>query len=380
MMRILHVVNSLAVGGLESLVVEMASAVSNRYSTIAFPVCALSPSDSHLSVKSAHRDVETYELNKESYVLKIKPLLKIVRDKKIDIIHTHNSGPLLNCIFLSKIVNTPLVHTKHGVYIPNGKKSYFFNHMAYKMANKIVAVSCDTKQSIIQGYKIPNPAISVIANGINTATFRPPSDIKRIRSNIGLDSDAYIIGTVGRLSPEKGHMLLIDILPSIIAAIPQVKLVVVGGGIAENELKQKAKELNISKNIVFLGERADVCSLMQCFDVYAQTSSMEGMSLTILEAMSCGLPIVASNVGGNPEVIVEGETGFLLSLKDPQAIVSAIIKLYNDKDLAMRMGKAGRKRVEEKFGINRMIDEYIAIYEKCLRKTVDSRGFIPWEK
>jgi glycosyltransferase involved in cell wall biosynthesis len=169
---------------------------------------------------------------------------------------------------------------------------------------------------------------------------------------------------VARLAPEKDIGTLIRAFQILVPKFSDVELVVVGDGVE----RKKLEALALGANVRFLGSRDDIPELMRSFDVFVLASLTEGISLTLLEAMAASKPIVATNVGGNPEVVVDGVTGFLVPSQDPQAMADKILLLLNDPQLAQRMGIAGRRRVEQNFSLERMTDEYEKVY-RAVTKT-----------
>jgi glycosyltransferase involved in cell wall biosynthesis len=182
------------------------------------------------------------------------------------------------------------------------------------------------------------------------------------------EGSAFTIGTVGRLSWEKDQQALLEAFGLLKKQVDNACLLIVGDGALRGDLERAAEDLGIANDVQFLGYRDDVPSIMAALDVFVLPSLEEGISLTLLEAMAASRPIVATDVGGNPEVVVDGETGILVPSEDVAALAGAIIKLYGDKELRGKMGAAGRKRVEEHFSLNAMVDAYMALYSSVLEK------------
>src|SRR5207247_3251828 len=181
------------------------------------------------------------------------------------------------------------------------------------------------------------------------------------RDLLGVHHDAYVVGTVGRLDPVKNLQALIAAHASLVRHVPDARLVVIGSGPIQSELESRAAALGIAETVRFAGYRSNVRELMAAFDVYANSSTYEGVSLTILEAMATGLPVVATRCGGNPEVVVDGETGILVSA-DCSALGEELVVLAANPTLRQGLGGAGRRRVVEQFSIERMMDQYSRAY------------------
>jgi glycosyltransferase involved in cell wall biosynthesis len=171
-----------------------------------------------------------------------------------------------------------------------------------------------------------------------------------------------VFGAVGRLVPVKAYPILLKAAKLVFREIPPAHLVIVGDGPLRNELVQLARDYNMMDRVHFLGARKDVSEILGAFDVYVLCSESEGMSNTILEAMASGRPVVATAVGGNPELVVDGETGLLVRPNHPHRLATAIMKLLREPACRRRLGQGGRRRVEEQFSLESMVRNYAKVY------------------
>jgi glycosyltransferase involved in cell wall biosynthesis len=197
--------------------------------------------------------------------------------------------------------------------------------------------------------------VSTIWNGIDVSRF----------TYAGAERSGPAV-MVGRLSPEKDVSTLLDAIPLVLRTCPSFRLKIAGGGECLTPLQQQAGKLGITGSVDFLGEVRDVASLLAQASLFVLPSLTEGMSLTLLEAMARGLPVVATRVGGNAEVVVDGETGLLVPPRSPAGLADAMLQVYADAERARRMGQAGRERVELHFDVRRMVVDYEALYRKVL--------------
>jgi glycosyltransferase involved in cell wall biosynthesis len=193
-------------------------------------------------------------------------------------------------------------------------------------------------------------------------------DIKAIDAAVVIDelersSSRPIVGCVGRFSREKGHASLLAAWTEVLRVQPHARLVLVGSGPAESELREMASRLP-DGSVIFTGYRDDTAAWLKAFDVYVQPSLSEGLGTTVLEAMACRLPVVASRVGGLCEVIEDGSTGVLVLPEQPARLAEAVLVLLDDSEKAAAMGDAGRRRVEESFSSERMIEAYLHLYQE----------------
>jgi glycosyltransferase involved in cell wall biosynthesis len=204
----------------------------------------------------------------------------------------------------------------------------------------------------------------VIPNGVDVATFAdaPPVD----RAEVGIPADARIILAVGRLDPQKGLEFLIESAASLVTRFPDVHFLLVGGGSLRGQLVRQLADLRLQSRVHFCGWRPDIPSVMKLACGLALPSLWEGMPNVVLEAMAAGLPVVASDVEGVAELVVPGETGFLVPSKSVEDLTNALSKLLSDPERARRMGQAGQRRVASEFSWDRMAAAYAELYEKLI--------------
>ena len=312
-----------------------------------------------------------------SYILGRKPgpfdkkmffrLLDILRKEKIDIIHSNN-GCSSYAALAGRLAGVKgIIHTDHGRLVPDKITAILEDRFSSYLMNRFVGVSTQLTEYLRSTVKISDKKLLTIINGVDDQTFKPRSIKERnaLRSQLGFDENDKIIGTVCRLDPIKNLVFMISCMPDIIQRLPTAKLVIIGDGPIKTSLIQQADNLGISSSVQFLGLRRDTEDLMPVFDVYACTSLSEGTSMTILEAMSCGLPIVASAVGGNVK-LVDDANGFLLPQGDSERFINAIVKLFCDERVRWMMGQRSREKIEKDFSLERMVKEYELLYISLL--------------
>jgi glycosyltransferase involved in cell wall biosynthesis len=229
-----------------------------------------------------------------------------------------------------------------------------------------VAVSRDLERWLVHTVGIPAAKVQTIHNGVDTERFTDEGRGAG-RAALGVADDTLVIGTVGRLDPVKDQIGLLDAF----AALPssdRAVLVVVGDGPCRAALKARAARPDLASRVRFLGERGDVATLLPGFDVFALSSISEGISNTLLEAMACGLPVVATRTGGNPELVVPGVTGALVPVSDCRALARALATYGEDAHLRALHGKAGRERAVEHFSLGEMTCRHRDLYATLARR------------
>jgi glycosyltransferase involved in cell wall biosynthesis len=298
----------------------------------------------------------------------LRRFLALIRKEQVHLIHAHEFDAIVHGTLAAAIARIPIVATIHGKNYYWEKKS---RRMAYCLVSRyarMVAVSKDLKEFVTEHTGITDERIQVIYNGIDEFPDIDAEEQARARYEIGLGSDDPIVGAVGSLYPVKGHRYLIDAIPSVIRACPAAKFLLVGRGDQEVALKDRIKKLGLERYVHFLGLRQDIGRLLSIMDIFVLPSLSEGLSMATLEAMASAKPVVATRVGGNPELVIEGETGLLVPSEDSGALAKGITTLLLDKHRARAFGQNGRRRVEQRFHINMMIDEYRKLYRESLNE------------
>jgi sugar transferase (PEP-CTERM/EpsH1 system associated) len=354
MTKILRIVNSMGIGGLERGVHNLT--LNLEQDNFQHVFCCLH-GKGHFGEELEKKGIKFYELHKkEGLGLNLIPKIRIIiKKEKPDIIHTHNTDPFQLGTLASLGLDVIRIHTDHNSFASNeSKKALFLNNILSNFTDKIICVTKSVKEDLIRKAKIGSKKLTVIYNGSDLSQFNVKVKKK--------DSGKNTIGIVARLSREKDIFTLIKAFKLVNKKISS-NLLIAGDGPLRNKLEESARGI---KDIKFLGMRTDIPKLMPGFDVYVLSSLTEGNSQTIREAMACSKPVVATHAGGNPELVVHGETGFLVPKRNPEKMAEAIVKLLKDKDLREKMGKAGRKRAEKYFTIEKQAENYKRLYGKFI--------------
>jgi glycosyltransferase involved in cell wall biosynthesis len=231
----------------------------------------------------------------------------------------------------------------------------------------MVAVSKGTQSFSIEEEGIKPDKLVTIHNGINVERFSidlSPEAKRNLRQELGLESDSLIILTVARLHAQKGHTYLIEAIPHIVRAFPQARFLFVGDGELKGKLTVQVEKAGLSDYVLFLGVRKDVPQLLAISDLFVLPSLWEGLPNAVLEAMAAGVPVIATNVEGAPELIVHEKTGLLVPPADPTALEQAIQRLLIDESSRTSMSKAARERVEYKFSQDANVTAFIDLYDQ----------------
>ncbi len=302
-------------------------------------------------------------------------MYRVCRLGKFDVVHTHMpKGGVIGRV-AARMADTPLViHTIHGLAFnefmsrPRAWLYRTLERLSAPCCDLFISVNAqDRQRAIATGVTSPDRIVTVL-NGIDVEPFltaRPAP----LRAEIGLPTDALLIGATGRLATQKGFEYLIRAVPLLVAAEPRAHVILVGDGELETDLRALIAELDLQDRCHLLGFRQDVPALLASFDLYAQPSLWEGLSISLLEAMAAGKPIIATDIIGNREVVRDGITGRLVPPADPPALARALLQLIGDPALAGRLGQQAQQHAIIHFSAERMIQETLELYRVWLAKT-----------
>jgi glycosyltransferase involved in cell wall biosynthesis len=249
-----------------------------------------------------------------------------------------------------------------------GVHEYSLLRLTRGLPDRIICVSDAVKQTVITRERVNEDRIVVIRNGVEAL---PDARVEaaETRKELGIGEDHLVVGMVANFNRSiKGVSRFLDAVPEIVRAVPSARFLLLGRGKEEMSLREKALALGVEPFVIFAGFKPDIHRYYAIMDVSALTSFSEGLSITLLESMRCGIPVVATRVGGNPEVVVDGVTGYLVPSGDVPAFASRTVKLLLDKDLRMRMGEEARRRVERHFLLQDVARRYEDTYEGLLSR------------
>lgn len=288
---------------------------------------------------------------------------KITREHP-DIVHTFFFWSILygRLLKLAGKIRT-LVENREDQGFDWGKHEYLWLRLTRSLPDKVICVSEAVKAVVMEREGVEQSKIAVIHNGVslNEAHTGMKAVTKR---ELGFQEDSLVCGMIANYNrPVKGVSRFLDSIPAILSAVPATRFLFVGGGDEGDALQEKARMLAIEPNVVFAGYRKDIHRYYEIIDVSVLTSLSEGLSLTLLESMKYGIPVVATEVGGNPEVVVEGKTGYLVPVENPMLLVDRIVTLLQDPELRRRMGNEGRMHVERKFRMRDVANRYMEMYQ-----------------
>ncbi len=353
-LRVMHVTLGTRTGGMEKLLVEFAKYVDRSQFELSFSSLQSRGPIAELIAACA---CPVFDFNKREGVslLTIARLARQMRKMGTQLVHTHNTSALFYGVLAAKLAGIKrIIHTRHGQRFDSSRRQTRLFRWLAKQTSRIVSVSEDSRRlSLAEG--LPADRLMTILNGVDLRLFEfsGPREL----------GPAVI---VSRLSAEKDIASLLHAIPMVLGSLgpaaQSFSLNVVGDGAMRTQLEALSNSLNMTQKVQFLGHSNNVSEVLAKASMFVLPSLTEGVSLTLLEAMARGLPVVATRVGGTPEVVDDGKTGLLVSTRAPEELATAIVRLYQNHALAQRMGILGRQRVEHFFSIERMIRAYEAQY------------------
>ena len=371
---IVHVVHSLAVGGLENGLVNLINHLPrDRYRHAV--ICLTDYTDFRNRIRNP--DVEVFALHKrpgKDFPVFVR-LWKLLRRLRPDIVHTRNLSTLEAQLpaFLSGVPHR--VHGEHGRDaddVDGTRRKYQLLRKLFKpFVHQYVALSHDLERYLRRRVGVPERRLVVLCNGVDTGKFSPGRSGTRDRLRLDfLGRDVVVVGTIGRMEAVKDQITLVRAFVRLVQGgagrYDHVRLVAIGDGALRAPAQRLLEEAGMTDAAWLPGERDDVPELLRAMDIFVLPSLAEGISNTILEAMASGLPVVATDVGGNSELVAAGKTGILVPRADPDAMAEAIRRYVDDPSLRREDGARGRKRCETEFSIDAMVERYATLYDSLL--------------
>ncbi|HKW94421.1 MAG TPA: TIGR03088 family PEP-CTERM/XrtA system glycosyltransferase [Methylomirabilota bacterium] len=364
-----HVVNSLSTGGLENGVVNVANDPKSSFRHVVICMTTSGPLAARLNSDVRVLSVGKRDGHDPRAVVRLVRLLQRIAP---DIVHSRNWATF-DAVLAGRVARvSAIVHGEHGrdVADPQGRnrRRNRIRRLLSPLVTRFVTVSDDLRRWLVEDVRVRANKVRTIYNGVEHDRFADASRAEA-REELRLSRDALVLGTVGRLDPVKDQGALVRAFAAIIPRHPEAVLLIAGDGPCREELTNLVRSMGLDGRVRLLGERRDIPSVLASLDLFLLPSIAEGMSNTVLEAMATGLPVVATRVGGNPELVEEGVTGRLVPPRDHEALVGAMNDYLDDPHLRERHGKASSDRSRRHFSIERMRRQYEDLYCELLAST-----------
>ena len=374
---IAHIIYKLDVGGLENGLVNLINTmpVSKYRHAI---ICLTDYTDFRQRIQ--RDDVACYALNKkpgQDWMVFVR-LFKLLKQLRPNIVHTRNLTAL-ECQGVAALAGIPhRVHSEHGRDVTDidgkNKKYTFLRRFFRPFIHRYIALSKDLEQWLFSHIKVDKQKLQQIYNGVDTDRFLERQGERSHYPDQFNDPNLVIVGTVGRMQPVKDQLTLVKAFVHLLEQNEHLKqtlrLALVGDGPLVGEIQTYLQDKGLQGYVWQAGSRNDIPDLMRGMDVFVLPSLNEGISNTILEAMASGLPVIATAVGGNPELVADNETGKLVPVRDVNALAAALAQYATDDALRAAHGHAARQRCETLFSLKSMVNSYMAAYDQLLKDSV----------
>ncbi|MFH1622843.1 MAG: glycosyltransferase family 4 protein [Candidatus Omnitrophota bacterium] len=372
--KVLQIITRLIVGGAQDVALSLASELDKDKFEVTF---VSGPQDFCVEM-AAKWKVEVIVFS--DLIRKINPfkdlvvlikLYNFIKRNKFDIVHTHTSKAGILGRVAARLAGVPIIfHTPHGSIFHSiyyGPRAIFLlsrlENFVASFTDKIINCANNERKDFLEHNISTEDKYTTIYWGIRQDEFLKAYDRDSKRERLGISAETILIGNITRLVSEKGHMFCLEAFKITLEVLPNAKLLIAGDGILREKIEEKIKQLDLSSNVIMLGHRKDVAELLNCLDISVHTSAWEGTPLAIIEAMLMGKAIIATRVGGIPELINNGKTGILIPSGDRGALAEAIIKLAKDRMFANSIGQAAQDYAKEKFTVESMMRKITNLYE-----------------
>lgn len=368
-MKITHVVENLHRGGLERVVLDLVGEQS-RMGHDCQIVCLYELGQLASELSATVIPVNACGKRRGPDLRAVWRLRRLLRQHRSDVVHTHNMVCNYHVAIALALHRQPvLINTRHGMgpRVQRGRRVQLYRH-ALRRTARVVSVCETARECFVREGVVGVDKLLAIPNGIHIERFSQPSDVARQRllSELGLPAETRLAGAVGRLNRIKDPAALVRAFAALHQRMPDIALLLIGDGPLRQELTGLIAAQGLQHCIRLLGDRNDIPQLLTALDVFVMASVSEGYSMALLEACAAGLPIVATAVGGNPEIVHDGRNGLLVPARDEQALAAALGTLFADPERMQMMGRAGRDWVVEHGSLQAMATRYEELYRQCL--------------
>ncbi|HAT41967.1 MAG TPA: glycosyltransferase [Rheinheimera sp.] len=365
-LRVLHVTFDMAIGGTEQVIRQLvlnlpSTEFTNEIFCIDGKVGAVGEALAATGI-SIHQAARRGGLDKTL----IRTLRQTIREGQFDVVHCHQYTPWVYGWFAAWGTKAKVIFTEHGRFFPDRYrgKALPLNVLMALTTSAITAISSATRDALAKYEWVPKFKVKVVYNGIQPL-HPDTTHVSALRQELNIEPHHLVLGTVARLDPVKNQSMMLRAFANVVAEYPDARLIIVGDGPSRQQLEALAKELAIHHRIVFTGFRTNVADYLALIQIYLLSSHTEGTSMTLLEAMHLGLPCVATAVGGNPEIVLHGQTGLLSPDDDAETFARCIKRLLASVAESQQFGRNGMARFNEFFSVEQMVMQYRSLYFKA---------------
>jgi glycosyltransferase involved in cell wall biosynthesis len=364
--NVIHLVEELTIGGLEKILTSIVLNLDKKKYNVSVWCLKEGGFFANKLVKEGI-DVKILHISSSRNPLSIYKLYNLLKNRKFDIIHTHaySAGTIGRIsAFLAGI--PVIISHNHSVYDYYNRYYHFVEWLLSLITDRIICISDIVNRFTHKTQRINTKKLITIHNGIDSEYTVSEKRTSGLRKELDIPADHSVICTIAHMEEHKGIKYLLESASLLLQSRNDISFLLVGEGALKEELKILCADLKIEENVIFTGERSDIPEILSLTDIFVLPSLREGLGLAILEAMACGKPVIATNVGGVPEIAKDGVSGILVSPKDPEALHSAMNELLGDREKLKKMGNKGKRIFSENFHSEIMINKIEELYNSLI--------------
>jgi len=362
MLTVLHCESSLGWGGQENRTLHECVGLKK----LGVRVIVFCKPGSRLAERASAAGIEvvTHPMRSNRDISAVRSCMALINSASVDVVNTHSGDDSFICAIAGRLSGRrpAVVRTRHLALPITSRITYS------RFPHRVVTVSDHVRKYLVEDKGISAERVVTVSTGIDLERFDPSATPDTLRAELGLTSEALVVGTVAILRRKKGHHVLLSAIPEIISQVPEAVFVFAGDGPQRQNIEERIKELGIGGSVRLLGLRADVPTVLKGLDLFVLPTLQEALGTSFLEAAAMCKATVGTRVGGVPEAVADGVTGVLVEPDDPAALASAVVRLLRDSTLRGSMGEAGRKMVERDFSTERMVEKMLALYTGLIKK------------
>lgn len=363
--KILHVTFDMAIAGTEQVIRQLVENTDKEHFNC--EIMCIDGKIGELGQLLSEKGFKLHTLKRKASGLDfelIKKLRDFVRLNNIQVLHCHQYTPYIYGLFASFGTKAKVIFTEHGRFYPDSYKwkRMLLNPLLSLFTDHITAISKATAEALIKYENFPRRKVQVIYNGINvdTESFKDEGNLKQ---ELNIPEDAKVLGTISRLDPIKNQPMMIEAFAEVLKSHPNTYLLIVGDGPERQKLETLSETLKVEDKVIFTGFKVNPQRYFNIIDIFLLSSLSEGTSMTLLEAMAFKKPAVVTDVGGNPEIVVDGETGLVTPTKNPDLFSISIKRLLTERELFSLLSSSAKERYLKTFTAGAMINKYATVYE-----------------
>lgn len=376
--RVLHLLNSFEIGGTERQAVELLKRLDPARFEV--QVAALHIRGPFFrEIAGRYPTVQEFPLNSFYNVnaaRQVTRLARWLRRERVALLHTHDFYAGLLGVVAARLAHSQCIAAQRHLSLSDRRVHEWGTQLIHRLADCLLVNSEAIRDFLVESYAVPPDKIALIRNGLLVSDSEAPQSDAQARAQahdrlcreLRLNRDARLIGMVARLHPVKGHRYLIEAAVRVVHAFPQAHFLLVGSGALRDEIEIQAVQLGVSQHVHVLGDRPDAAQLVGDFEVAVLASLQEGLPNAVMEAQAAGTPVVATAVGGIPELIRDGETGYLVQPADAESLANGILHVLKAPDEAQAVGARARAFVRQTFGMQQMVERVEALYDEVLSR------------